>query len=71
MDYLKGKSDEEIRRAATFWYMGADCYQRGIPVPSSVWLLSTKALTDSDIEWARELAIKYRDVWSVNPVDKG
>lgn len=56
VDILAGKSDEEIRRAATFWFMGQDCFLRGENVPASVFALSTEGLTESDIEWAHRMA---------------
>lgn len=55
-DVLSGKSDDEIRRAATFWFMCAESFQRGEPVPQGVFLLSTQVgLTDDDIAWVRRI----------------
>lgn len=67
MDYLEGKSESEIRRAATFWFMAAECYQRGEPVPPGVFLLSTSDLTDDDVEWAQRIARQYG--WEINADD--
>ena len=54
-DILDGKSDEEIRRAATWWFTAKECYLRGERVPESVWLISTEGLTDDDIQWAQTM----------------
>jgi len=55
-DILDGKSEEEIRRAATWWFTAQEAYQRGEYVPLGVFAISTKVgLTKSDIAWAKKL----------------
>lgn len=59
MGQLDGKSESEIRRAATFWFMASECYQHGEHVPQGVFLLSTKDLTEADIAWAQRLIAEH------------
>lgn len=58
-DLLNGKSEKEIRRAATFWFMAAEIFQRGDEVPRSVFALSTEETTFADIEWARQFITEH------------
>jgi hypothetical protein len=56
---LDGKSDDEIRRAATWWFTAQEVYLRGEAVPPSVFLISTEGITKSDIEWAQKLIAEH------------
>jgi hypothetical protein len=58
-DILDGKTESEIRRAASFWFIAQEAYCRGEDVPLGIFIVSAKDATEADVAWAEKLIAEH------------